>query len=67
MSMSTIAPEKQDMMIPEAIKLESQLHDDLEYLVTHPYRDTRQEQLQVRTLLIEVQDRIAHLTSLLTF
>lgn len=66
--MSIIAPEKQDMMLPEAIELESRMHDDLEELDgwgDHPIAVNNRYFLQ--TVLTEVQDRIAHLTSLLTF
>lgn len=65
--MSIIAPEKQDLMLPEAIELESQLHDDLEELSRMSSPDAVRDQLFVQRLLTQVQDRIAHLTSLLTF
>lgn len=61
--MSIIAPEKQDLTLLEAIELESQLHDALEGL-THSVSPMG---VLLQITLTEVQDRIAHLTSLLTF
>lgn len=60
-------PSIEDMTLPESIELQDQLHEDLEELSRLSSPDAVKDQLFVRNLLIEVQDRIGHLTSLLVF
>lgn len=64
---TTTSVEYNDMTLPEAIHLEEQLYEDLNYLIDHPYCNTAPQREQLQTVLTQVQDRIAHLTSLLTF
>ena len=57
-----------DMMLPEAIRMEGRLHDQIDEFDSFPIGTVADWEIAlVQTLLIEVQDRIAHLTSLLTF
>lgn len=60
-------PSIEDMTLPESIELQDQLHEDLEELSRLSSPDAVKDQLFVRNLLTEVQDRIGHLTSLLVF
>lgn len=60
-------PSIEYMTLPESIELQDQLHEDLEGLSRLSSPDAVKDQLFVRNLLTEVQDRIGHLTSLLVF
>lgn len=60
-------PSIEDMTLPESIELQDQLHEDLEELSRLSSPDAVKDQLFMRNLLTEVQDRIGHLTSLLVF
>lgn len=66
--MSVIAPTThKHMMLPEAIQLEERIHADLEDLDGDESPLAANNRYFLQTLLTQVQDRIAHLTSLLTF
>lgn len=64
---TTTSVEYNDMTLPEAIQMQDQLHDDLEELSLFSSPDSAKDRLYVRNLLTQVQERIAQLTSLLTF
>ncbi len=51
----------EDMMLPEALRLEARIHEDLDGVINDADRDVLQ------TWLTGVEDRIGHLTSLLVF
>lgn len=57
----------EDMMLPEAIQLEERISDELEDLAANESPIAANNRYVLRTWLIGVQDRIGHLTSLLTF
>ena len=59
--------EYEDMMLPEALHLEACIHDDLEDLDGDESFVAVNNRYVLRTWLTGVQDRMAHLTSLLTF
>lgn len=66
--MSVIAPTThKHMMLPEAIQLEERIHADLGDLDGDESPLAANNRYFLQTLLTEVQDRIAHFTSLLTF
>lgn len=61
-------PPIEDLMLPEAVQLESTIHDNMDALRDMNltmYAQWEWDNLQ--NLLTEVQDRIGHLTSLLVF
>ncbi|RIR93171.1 hypothetical protein [Mycobacteroides abscessus] len=62
-TIETTAP----MMLPEAIKLETRIYDDLEDLDGDQSPIAVNNRYFLQTLLTQVQERIGHLTSLLTF
>lgn len=66
--MSITTPvEYEDLMLPEALRLEERIHDDLEDLDGDESLVAVFDRYVLRTWLTVVQDRIAYLTSLLTF
>ncbi|EUA84261.1 hypothetical protein I541_1051 [Mycobacteroides abscessus] len=54
-------------MLPEAIKLETRIYDDLEDLDGDQSPIAVNNRYFLQTLLTQVQERIGHLTALLTF
>ncbi|MBN7403224.1 Uncharacterised protein [Mycobacteroides abscessus subsp. abscessus] len=66
--MSITTPvEYEDLMLPEAIKLETRIYDDLEDLDGDQSPIAVNNRYFLQTLLTQVQERIGHLTALLTF
>lgn len=69
--MYAITPEDhkqyEDMMLPEALHLESCIQDDLEDLDGDQSPIAVNNRCFLQTLLTQVQERIGHLTTLLTF
>lgn len=66
--MSITTPvEYEDLMLPEAIKLETRIYDDLEDLDGDRLPIAVNNRYFLQTLLTQVQDRIGHLTSMLVF
>ncbi|MFT9575668.1 hypothetical protein [Mycobacteroides abscessus] len=63
----TTSVEYEDLMLPEAIKLETRIYDDLEDLDGDQLPIAVNNRYFLQTLLTQVQERIGHLTTLLTF
>ncbi|WJJ56655.1 hypothetical protein PROPHIBWHA1_40 [Mycobacterium phage prophiBWHA-1] len=63
----TTPVEYKDLMLPEAIKLETRIYDDLEDLDGDQSPIAVNNRHFLQTLLTQVQERIGHLTTLLTF